>query len=90
MISHEFPVCSAEESATISLKFEDASVGTRLREVLDEHGLAIVELLSPEECAAFEALFGEDLAAVRDASKQSEAVGTLAEALAATDVPAST
>lgn len=88
-MSHGFPVCSADELAKISLKFEDASVGSRLREVLDEHGLAIVDLLSPEECAEFESLFGQDLAAVRDASKQSEAVGTLAEALAATDVPAS-
>jgi len=54
------PLLSAEEAASMTVAFEDAA--TKLREVMERHGAAIVTgVASPEDCSRLEKEFVADL-----------------------------
>lgn len=62
---HIFPVMTADEVAAVSVRYAD--MASRLRAVLDEHGVAIIpDMLPPEEVARIEALWSADLREVLD------------------------
>jgi len=64
-----FPMMSEEEVAKISIKASDPP--ERLREVMKEHGVVLVtEVLSNQECRAFEELWLQDLLQVLPANSE--------------------
>lgn len=76
---------SAEEIAILTVPFRDVDV--RLAQVLAEHGVAVVpDVASPEDCAAFETLFSEDLYSTLElpeaALRTAELAGPESESLA--------
>lgn len=79
------PVMSPEESAQITVPFEEAEA--LLRPVLDRHGAAIVTgIASPAECAELERCFSADLCELVDAGAAAEAGLTAASERVTADV----
>ena len=63
--THTFALMSPEECDRLTVPF--AEIEARLSGVLAEHGVAIVpDVASPEDCAALEALFSQDLYSALD------------------------